>query len=167
MAAPEQEVENAFRNFSDWVSINNDPNTNYFAEDGITALEPGSCNGGDPWEPTLAHCHDKVFAETTVSLPQDIYAGETVIRWIWYGCMEQNETRVDGCEHSIFVNCLDVVVGTEEQCNPTPTPPPSPVPTPSGCPGGSLDACIDLCQPDIFTECVRSCEQECGSHVIV
>merc|ERR1712183_773061 len=35
-----------------------------------------------------------------------------------------------------------------------PTPTPNPFPTPSHCPGGSLNACFDLCPPDVFTACI-------------
>merc|ERR1712050_458630 len=39
-----------------------------------------------------------------------------------------------------------------------PSPPsPTPTPTPSDCPGGSLNACIDLCPADAFSQCVKSC----------
>merc|ERR1712064_213688 len=37
-------------------------------------------------------------------------------------------------------------------------PSPSPSPTPSPTPGGSLNACIDLCPPDVFAACVESCQ---------
>merc|ERR1711939_1151173 len=37
---------------------------------------------------------------------------------------------------------------------PTPSPTLSPSPTPSHCPGGFMNACIDLCPPDVFTACV-------------
>jgi cellulose 1,4-beta-cellobiosidase len=46
---------------------------------------------------------------------------------------------------------------------PSPTPSPTPTPTPSDCPGGSLDACIDLCPPDAFAACVKSCQRRCAS----
>merc|ERR1719174_1142867 len=45
-------------------------------------------------------------------------------------------------------------------------PSPSPSPTPSDCPGGSLNACIDLCPPDVFTACVESCQRRCASVVV-
>merc|ERR1719238_2143025 len=43
--------------------------------------------------------------------------------------------------------------GPSPSPSPSPSPTPSPTPSPSGCPGGSLNACIDLCPPDVFTAC--------------
>jgi len=51
---------------------------------------------------------------------------------------------------------------------PTPVPPvPSPAPSPSDCPGGSLNACIDLCPPEVFTACVQSCQRRCPSEITI
>lgn len=55
------------------------------------------------------------------------------MRWFWYGAMKTDGERVNGPEHSLFVNCKDVVVGTPEQCHK------------SQCSGGSLGACMGAC----------------------
>merc|ERR1739848_191787 len=49
---------------------------------------------------------------------------------------------------------------------PSPSPSPTPSPTPTDCPGGSLNACIDLCPPDVFAACVESCQRRCASVVV-
>jgi len=116
--APGAETEDGFKNFTDWVSFNNDPAANFYTKDG-TLLQPGTCTNDRsdvPWAPEVAHCRDDVFAETTLTLPADMPTGQTVFRWFWYGAMKTDGTRVMGPEHSLFANCVDVVVGTPEQC---------------------------------------------------
>lgn len=122
LVSPGAETEEGFKNFTDWVSFNNDPATNYYAKDG-TLLPLDTCDWGNfnntntlPWTPQVAHCRDDVFAETTLTLPADMPVGQTVFRWFWYGAMKTDGTRVMGPEHSLFANCVDIIVGTPEQC---------------------------------------------------
>jgi len=116
LASPGAETEEGFKNFTDWVSFNNDPATNYYTKDG-EKLQPDVCSSVDvPWAPEVGHCRDDVFAETTLTLPADMPAGQTVFRWFWVGAMKTDGTRVNGPEPSLFANCVDIVVGTPEQC---------------------------------------------------
>lgn len=125
LAAPGSETEEGFKNFTSWVSFNNDPATKYYDKDGITLLKPDTCTWasfnntldlGVPWTPEVAHCRDDVWAESLLTLPADFPTGQTVFRWFWYGAMKTDGTRVMGPEHSLFANCADIVVGTPEQC---------------------------------------------------
>jgi len=70
----------------------------------------------------MVHCRDNSLAETTLTIPESMPAGQTVIRWLWYGAMKTDGTRVTGPEHSLFLNCFDVTIGTHEQCKNPPTP---------------------------------------------
>jgi len=123
LAAPGAETEEGFNNFTEWKRFNNDPDMKYYTKDG-QLLEPDTCTRGNgardengvPWTPEVAHCRDDVFGETTLTLPADMPAGQTVFRWFWYGAMKTDGTRVMGPEHSLFANCVDIVVGTPEQC---------------------------------------------------
>jgi len=165
-SSPGAETEANFRNFSDWYSFGGNPEAKYYNH-GTELLAPGICgNGGDEWSNDMGHCQDDVWVETRVSIPSNMEVGETVVRWMWYGCMDTQMNRHHRCELSMFVNCLDVVIGTAEQCGASPPAPPAPPAPPSGCPGGSLDACIDLCAPSEFRTCVMDCEQRCSSMVI-
>jgi len=125
LASPGAETEEGFKNFTEWVSFNNDPDTKYYTKTG-DLLPPDTCiwgsynathDNGVPWTPETAHCRDDVFAETTITLPADMPVGQTVFRWFWYGAMKTDGERVMGPEHSLFANCVDIVVGTPEQCS--------------------------------------------------
>jgi len=111
-------TEKGFNNFTSWRSVNNDPDTKFYAEDGRTPLEPGNCisGHGGPWTPEHSHCRDNIFAETSMELPAGMKPGPTTMRWFWYGAMTTSGERVKGPEHSLFVNCVDIDVGTPEQC---------------------------------------------------
>lgn len=137
LASPGMETEEAFKNFTSWQSDNQDSSTTYYALDGVTELEQGRCTKPDAsnetWTPNFAHCRDNVLAKTVLKLPSDMPAGETVLRWFWYGAMKTDGKRVMGPEHSLFVNCKDVVIGTPQQCGK------------QTCPGGSLTSCFQQC----------------------
>lgn len=119
LASPGKETEKAFVNFTSWASINQDPNADFYAEDGKTKLTPGKCYKPGKcvdWSPHCAHCRNNAFFNTSLTIPSNMPAGETVLRWFWYGAMTTDGVRVHGPEHSLFVNCKDVVIGTAEQC---------------------------------------------------
>lgn len=119
LATPGAETEKAFVNFTSWKSVNQDPDTDFYASDGITKLTPGKCykpGKCETWSPTCSHCRNDAFSRTSLIVPTDMPAGETVIRWFWYGAMTIDGLRVHGPEHSLFVNCKDIIVGTPEQC---------------------------------------------------
>lgn len=119
LAAPGMEKEEAFANFTEWRSINQDASADYYASDGKTKLQPGKCIAPGKcreWSPSCPHCRNNVFSNATLTIPQTMPAGKTVLRWIWYGAMTPDGERVHGPEHSLFVNCKDIVVGTAEQC---------------------------------------------------
>merc|ERR1712232_711101 len=90
------------------------------------------------------------------------------MRWIWYGAMTTDGKRAIGPEPSLFVNCVDVVIGTPEQCPAHPMPSPTPGPTPAPVP-----TCVDS-NPSCSAwaasgECERnpsymklSCKKSCG-----
>jgi hypothetical protein len=138
LAAPGKETESAFKNFTSWKSVNQDPDTDFYASDGTSKLLPGKCyppGRCETWTPKCGHCRNSVFSKTTLTLPSTMPAGPIVLRWFWYGAMTTGGERVtDGPEQSLFVNCKDIVVGTVEQCQPTPSPPPTPAPPPTPSP---------------------------------
>jgi len=120
LAAPGAETEKAFVNFTSWKSVNQDPDADFYASDGITKLAPGKCykpGECETWAPTCPHCRNDVFSSTSLTVPSSMPAGETVLRWFWYGAMNTDGVRVHGPEHSLFVNCKDIIVGTPEQCS--------------------------------------------------
>lgn len=123
-AAPGAETEAGFTNFTSWQSINIDEESSYYELDGETPLKAGYCRGQSdaPWDPHKVHCRDNSLAETSLKVPDDMQAGQTVIRWLWYGAMKTDGTRVTGPEHSLFLNCFDVMIGTPEQCANPPEP---------------------------------------------
>ena len=41
-------------------------------------------------------------------------AGETVLRWFWYGAMTTDGERVHGPERFLFVNCKEPLVSLKE-----------------------------------------------------
>lgn len=119
LASPGREVEAAFANITSWKSVNQDPDTDFYASDGITKLTPGKCykpGKCETWAPTCPHCRNDVFAKTSLTIPRTMQAGATVLRWFWYGAMTTDGVRVHGPEHSLFVNCKDIIVGTAERC---------------------------------------------------
>eukprot|EP00406_Dinophysis_acuminata_P059047 CAMPEP_0179281670 /NCGR_PEP_ID=MMETSP0797-20121207/37276_1 /TAXON_ID=47934 /ORGANISM="Dinophysis acuminata, Strain DAEP01" /LENGTH=253 /DNA_ID=CAMNT_0020990391 /DNA_START=60 /DNA_END=818 /DNA_ORIENTATION=- len=117
LAAPGEEAEGAFKNFTPWRSVNNDPDTNYYDTDGVTPLVPGNCSTSpSKWSPHVAHCRDNTWGQTSLKVPLDMPAGRTVVRWLWYGAMTTGGQRLGGGEHSLFVSCADVTVGTPAQC---------------------------------------------------
>lgn len=119
LAAPGKETEKGFANFTSWKSVNQDADTDYYASDGTTLLSPGECYAPGKcrtWNPQCGHCRNDVFSKTTLTLPSNIPAGQTVLRWFWYGAMKTDGERVTGPEHSLFVNCKDIIVGTADQC---------------------------------------------------
>jgi hypothetical protein len=119
LAAPGKETEKGFANFTSWNSVNQDPAADFYASDGTTKLSPGRCYAPGKcatWTPKCSHCRNNVFSNTTLTLPSNMPAGPTVLRWFWYGAMQIDGERVNGPERSLFVNCKDIVVGTAEQC---------------------------------------------------
>jgi len=119
LAAPGRETEKAFANITSWKSINMDPDTDYYASNGVTKLTPGKCYPPGKcaaWGASCSHCRNNVFSSTSLKLPSSMPAGQTVLRWFWYGAMTTAGVHVHGPEHSLFVNCKDIVVGTAEQC---------------------------------------------------
>merc|ERR1712137_898064 len=136
LSEPGLETEADFKNFTQWQSINVDPETKYFKSDGVTPILGNNCTTPgreDPWSVQTPHCRDTVWAEFPVHIPHNMEAGNTVVRWLWYGAMTLDESYVYGPEHSLFLNCMDVEVGTPEQC---------------GCTGGTLNACKESCSSD-------------------
>jgi len=116
-------TEEGFKNFTSWRYFNMDNNTKYYAEDGRTPLKPGVCiRDGLKWTPGVAACRPGMFAETELAIPADMAPGPTTMRWFWYGAMTTAGARVDGPEHSLFVNCVDVEIGTPDECENLPTP---------------------------------------------
>lgn len=119
LASPGKETEEAFTNFTSWKSVNQDPEADFYASNGITKLTPGKCykpGKCDKWSPSCPHCRNNVFSNTSLTIPSNMPAGKTVLRWIWYGAMTVAGARVHGPEHSLFVNCKDIIVGSPEQC---------------------------------------------------
>ena len=105
LAQPGHERENSFRPFSGWRSINADNATEYYNSTSLKRIPTGWCPSKlVAWTPRVAHCRDNVFAETAMLLPSHLPPGPTVVRWIWFGAMTVNGTRVTGPEHSLFVN---------------------------------------------------------------
>jgi len=120
LASPGRETEIAFVNFTSWKSVNQDPDADFYAADGKTKLTPGRCykpGKCTTWSSKCSHCRNDAFSKTSLSLPINMPAGATVLRWFWYGAMETNGERVMGPEHSLFVNCKDITIGTAEQCS--------------------------------------------------
>jgi len=120
LASPGRETEQKFVNFTSWKSVNQDSDADFYASDGTTKLIPGKCYKPGKcaqWTPKCSHCRNKVFSNTTLTLPSNMPSGQTVLRWFWYGAMKTSGERVTGPEHSLFVNCKDIVVGTTEQCS--------------------------------------------------
>jgi len=121
LAAPGRETESNFVNFTAWKSVNQDPDATFYASDGHTQLAPGRCYKPGKctvWTPKCSHCRNDVFSKTVLTLPTTMPSGQTVLRWFWYGAMTTSGEHVQGPEHSLFVNCKDVVVGTPQQCSP-------------------------------------------------
>lgn len=119
LAAPGEETEEAFVNFTSWKSINQDPDGEFYAADGTTKLTPGKCyepGTCKDWLPSCPHCRNNAFSKASLTIPSNMAAGQTVLRWIWYGATTTDGVSVHGPEHSLFVNCKDIVVGTAEQC---------------------------------------------------
>jgi hypothetical protein len=124
-AAPGEEREGEFVRITPHTSVNNYVKdgkelANYFSsEDGVTKIEAGSCKDGAAWSWSRDQCMPGMFAETTLVLPTDMHRGETVMRWRWYGAMDESGTFVADsvAERSLFVSCKDVIVGTAEQCS--------------------------------------------------
>jgi len=114
---PGDEKESGFKNFTSWKSINNDPDTTYYKEDGVTPYMTGICTNGAAWTPETAHCRDNAFWKSSFQLPADLTPGNYIFRWIWYGAMTLDLKRVNGPEPSLFVNCKDIIIGTPQQCN--------------------------------------------------
>ena len=105
LAQPGDETEKGFRPFSNWRRINTDAATNYYNITTLKRIPSGWCPTKlTPWTPEVAHCRDNVFAETSTVLPRNLPPGPTVVRWIWFGALTTNGTRVNGPEHSLFVN---------------------------------------------------------------
>jgi len=121
LAKPGAEVEASFENFTSWQSINHDANTEYYLiTDGKTHVGLDECPGvqnHSPWAPEVEGCKAETFAKTSMVLPDNLAAGPTVIRWLWYGGRDLEGKRVTGPEPSLFINCLDVVIGSAEQCS--------------------------------------------------
>jgi hypothetical protein len=121
-ASPGEEVEENFSMITERISVNNYVKNNvslanYFMDDGVTPIPAGSCEDGSEWKVTNNECMNQMFAETTLELPLDMPAGETVLRWRWFGSMDTSGRVVDGnAERSLFLNCKDVVIGTADQC---------------------------------------------------
>lgn len=124
-AEPGAETEEAFSNITSWVSVNNylayDGGilTNYYnaIEKGNHMIPSGKCVSRDDWTNDNENCLNDVFAETTLKLPSNMEPGQTVFRWRWFGAMDADAHMIDGPERSLFVNCLDVEVGTPAQCS--------------------------------------------------
>jgi len=113
---PGDEKEALFKPFTAWKSINNDPDTIYYDEDGVTPLKPGICKDGTAWAPTTGHCKDGNLYKSNFTLPA-LTPGNYIFRWIWYGAMTVDGKRVTGPEPSLFANCKDVIIGSPSQCN--------------------------------------------------
>jgi hypothetical protein len=113
---PGEEKEELFKPFTQWKSINNDANTTYYAQDGVTPLKPGMCAQNVPWSPSVGHCRDNSYYQSTFTLPASAAPGPSILRWIWYGAMTVDGKRVVGPEDSLFVNCKDIIIGTPAQC---------------------------------------------------
>jgi len=113
---PGEEREDAFKSFTEWKSINMDPDTTYYDIDGITPLKPGICKGGVAWSPNVGHCRDNNLYKSTFTLPTNLPTGDSIFRWLWYGAMTTDGKHVVGPEDSLFVNCKDVIIGTPQQC---------------------------------------------------
>jgi len=118
LAKPGEEVNGSFQSFTSWRSINHDPNTDYYSTDGVKAVALDDCpNSGGSWANSVANCKTGTFAKTNMTLPDSLPAGPTVIRWLWYGARDLDLHPVTGPESSLFVQCIDVVVGSPEQCD--------------------------------------------------
>jgi len=76
-------------------------------------------------------------------------------------CVEKEDQCTGAC------NGLWCPADVPSPPTPAPSPTPVPSPSPSDCPGGSLNACIDLCPPEVFTECVQSCQRRCPSEITI
>merc|ERR1711865_859935 len=72
------------------MGINMDPDTDYYASNGVTKLTPGKCYPPGKcaaWGASCSHCRNNVFSSTSLKLPSSMPAGQTVLRWFWYGAM--------------------------------------------------------------------------------
>lgn len=128
LAAPGEEVEFEWTMISERISVNNYVRNgvqyaNYFASsDGLSTIPAGTCTGsqGLDWRRDYAHCMDNMFAEVNLTLPANMSPGATVLRWRWYGGVDENGMAVSDDsqppEKSLFVNCKDIHIGTPDEC---------------------------------------------------
>jgi len=113
---PGSEKEQLFKPISGWKTINNEDDITYYLIDGITPQKPGTCKSGVAWKPEIGHCRDDTLYKDSITLPANLPPGDTILRWVWYGGMTVDGKKVIGPEHSLFVNCKDIIIGTPQQC---------------------------------------------------
>lgn len=116
LSEPGKEIEKNFKNFTSWTPVNQDNNTRYYIN-GTTLVPPEKCFDGNTVTYNTPHCRDGGWFQTNLTIPESLPIGNTVIRWIWYGGMDPNQTKYFDPEHSLFVNCVDVIIGNETQCS--------------------------------------------------